>query len=82
MMNRKHVVLWLLLIVVTLSGYYLAENRRDSSFVIILILSLTSIKFFGVSLGFMELIKAHWAWGLGMSILFVIYSCLLLFLAI
>jgi len=71
MKTAVFIKVWIGLIVLTILSA-IASNSSDLSYAIALIISLSMLKFLGVSFYFMELRKAHFFWKFSI----LIYTCL------
>ncbi len=80
-MNKKDLILWLSLIVLTLASYFFAEAGMPPSTLVGLLLVITAIKFLGIGFQFMELKKAHRFWKVSFVSIFLVFGILVLALA-
>lgn len=80
-MNKKDFTLWVVLITLTLVGYFSSSAEMGKSTLILSLLAVTVIKFTGVGFQFMELKKAHTFWKVSLVSLLGIYALLLVFLS-
>ncbi|KAA3633127.1 MAG: hypothetical protein DWQ02_13600 [Bacteroidetes bacterium] len=79
-MNNKDLAVWVVLISLTLIGFFSAESSLGKNVIVPVLLLLTGIKFLGVGFQFMELKKAHAFWQWGFVAVFFLFSCLVWFL--
>jgi lipopolysaccharide export LptBFGC system permease protein LptF len=59
---KANLITWLVLISLTVTGYFFSGSTRSGSALALLILTLFGIKFLSIGYQFMELKKAHPAW--------------------
>lgn len=59
-MNKTATFTWIILVALTVASALI--SRFDGTYVVILILVLSALKFFGIAFQFMEIKKAHLFW--------------------
>jgi len=78
-MKLNTTITWTLLIVLTIASALV--SKMDSTYVVLIILLFSSVKFLGIAFQFMELKKAHVFWkGMIIGFLMIFVSTLLLIL--
>ena len=80
-MNKKDLILWIGLVVLTLTAYFFSESLSEKSTLMFLLLGITAIKFFGVGFQFMELKKAHRFWKVSFVSVFMLFAVLVMVMA-
>ncbi len=78
---RINTITWILLVLLTLFGFFMAESSGFASKMLVfgLILIATVIKFLSVGFQFLELKEAHIAWRI-LFVLFILLFVTLIFL--
>ena len=71
--KRVSLITWSVLILLTLTSFYLAEVDEPSFFTSLLIVFMSSCKFLGVSFSYMEVFQAHFFWKASMIFIVMIY---------
>lgn len=72
-MNKTATITWIILIILTIVSALI--SKIESTYIVLTILILSALKFFGIAFQFMELKKAHPLWKvsiIGFIIIFVI----------
>tara|TARA_R110000868_G_scaffold147888_1_gene369509 strand:+ start:928 stop:1164 length:237 start_codon:yes stop_codon:yes gene_type:complete len=59
-MNKSATITWIILIVLTITSALV--SKLESKYVVLIILILSALKFFGIAFQFMEIKKAHVFW--------------------
>lgn len=59
-MNKTATITWIILIVLTITSALV--SKLESKYVVLIILILSTLKFFGIAFQFMEIKKAHVFW--------------------
>ena len=59
-MKYSATITWIILIVLTITSAFV--SKLESKFVVLIILILSALKFFGIAFQFMEIKKAHVFW--------------------
>ena len=59
-MKNTLTITWIILIVLTITSALV--SKLDSKYVVLIILILSALKFFGIAFQFMEIKKAHLFW--------------------
>ncbi|WP_341216532.1 cytochrome C oxidase subunit IV family protein [uncultured Wocania sp.] len=59
-MNKTATITWIILIVLTITSALV--SKLESKYVVLIILILSTLKFFGIAFQFMEIKKAHLFW--------------------
>ncbi len=77
-MNKKDVIIWITLLMLTLSSYFSAESSLGRKRLVFVLLGITAIKFFSVGFQFMELKGAHRFWKISFVSLFIIFAILVI----
>ena len=80
-MNRKDVLLWLALVVLTITTYYFSENQLTGMALVIGLMIIAAIKFLGIGFRYMELYRAHRLWQVLFVGFCVVFGVLVLALA-
>jgi len=80
-MNKKDLILWVLLITLTLVGYFSSITEMGKMTLILSLLTVTIVKFIGIGFQFMALKKAHIFWKVGLVSLLGIYVLLVFMLS-
>ena len=79
-MNKKDLIVWIGLLILTLSSYFSAESALGKRALVFVLLGITAIKFFSVGFQFMELKKAHRFWKISFVSIFLIFATLVVLL--
>ncbi len=62
-MNTKNTILWILLMILMIVNFWMAERSPETQYwTLLLILSVTMIKFLAVALQYMDLKNANRGW--------------------
>lgn len=75
-MSKKDLILWVVLITLTLVGYFSSITEMEKMTLILSLLVVTIVKFIGVGFQFMELKKAHIFWKVSLVALLSVYVLL------
>lgn len=59
-MNKSATITWIILMVLTIASALV--SKLESKYIVLLILILSALKFFGIAFQFMEINKAHVFW--------------------
>jgi len=70
--NKKNTITWIVLVILTTLSWQFSESLAGKIGIIAIILAAV-IKFFGVSLQFLELKRAHGFWKYGLLTFLIIF---------
>ncbi|RLD74678.1 MAG: hypothetical protein DRJ10_16675 [Bacteroidetes bacterium] len=74
-MNKKNTILWVVLMLLMLFNFWLAEmSATAAKWTLVVILMVTAIKFFGIVFQYMELKDANKGWKFIFVIFILIFS--------
>jgi hypothetical protein len=77
--KRKTMLVWAVLMLMTLTGYFSSEDWFTGRNLAIVLMLVTAIKFLGVSFYFMEIKNAHPAWKWVLGLVLTVFSLLVVF---
>ena len=80
-MKNRDLILWILLIGLTLFGFFSSESNLGSGTLVLFLVSATAFKFLGVGFQFLELKRAHLFWKIGFIFLLSLYLGIVFVLA-
>lgn len=70
-MKNKATLTWIILIVLTIVSALI--SKLENSYVVLIILALSALKFFGIAFQFMEVKKAHVFWKISVAGFIVVF---------
>jgi len=76
---RPILIVWVVLILFTLTGYFSSEELCEGRTLAIVLMLLTAVKFIGVSFWFMEAKDAHPAWKWILIFVLLLFSLVIIF---
>ena len=75
-MKKNTTITWVILIILTIASALI--SKLESTYIVLIILILSALKFFGIAFQFMELKKAHPFWkGMIMGFIIIFATVLL-----
>jgi hypothetical protein len=75
-MRKANTVVWLILVVLTLLGFYFSEGQSTGTVLAVSLMGMTILKFSGIGFQFIELRQAHVFWKIIYLLYILIFSIL------
>ncbi len=73
-MDNKDFIVWVFLVALTIIGYLSSTHVVGEKTLVLVLLVIGAVKFFGVGFQFMDLKKAHFFWKSGLVVSFLLFA--------